>query len=582
MTIRRIKVENIKGAANLDIELQVIPNKPSLMVAPNGFGKSSITAAFLSLTPSKLKLDKDLLHKGDEKLKPRLTLEVERPDGTIEAMKADETTNTIGQNFDVHVINSRLEAKATKRNMGGFTSASASLEINEIVLIDKIPEKAEFNYSAAESRKNFGANGKILPNINKYLSSFFLVEKLLLNADVIAKFSGARIQSKTKSAIKNINHQTGTADEILNWVENNLLQELESIECLKIVAGSGLQLPNPPKNRTEAILAAYQICKLFIGDPKSFKKACTYNSYLSDKESFTKLIESFDTTWANVKPKEHKGKLSVKFPKVVHISNGQRDSLCFAALMQRAKKTLGKRDCILVIDEVFDYLDDANLTAAQYYVSNFIDDVKSKGKNIYPLIFTHLNPVYFKSYAFSNQKIYFLNKRSPVVSEHFKKLIVNREDVTIKAEIERHHLHYDPQAIDLRVQFKALGLKETWGNSNTFYSHIAAEWNKYKNNQDDYDPFAVCCFVRVEIEKQVYMKISDPQHLQKFLDAHGTKNKLNHAKSVGIEVPEVCYLLGVIYNEGLHFRNNSDNTTPIVSKLENLVIRRMIILATNG
>jgi energy-coupling factor transporter ATP-binding protein EcfA2 len=582
MTIRRIKVENIKGAASLDLDLQVIPNKPSLMVAPNGFGKSSITAAFLSLIPSKLKLDKENLHKGDEKLKPKLTIEVQMEDGTIETLEADETKNAISKSFDVYVINSRLEAKATKRNMGGFTSASASLEINEVVLIDKIPEKTAFNYSAIDSKTNFGANGKILPNIGKYLSSFVLAGQLLQNADTIAKLSGDRIQTKLQSAINQINQQVGTAEQILTWMANNVLLEFEGVECLKLVADLVSQLPEPPNSRAEAILAAYQICNLFIGDPKSFKMACAHSSYLSDKESFTQLIESFDTTWVNVKPREHKGKLSVQFPKAFHISNGQRDSLCFAALMQRAKKTIGKKDCILVIDEVFDYLDDANLTAVQYYVSTLIDDIKSKGKKIYPLIFTHLNPAYFKNYAFSSQKIYFLNKRPPSVSEHFRKLIVKREDATIKAGIERHHLHYDPQATDLQAQFKALGLKETWGCSNSFYSHIAAEWDKYKKNQDDYDPFAICCFVRVEIEKQIYTKINEPQHQQQFIDTHGTKNKLNYAKNIGVQVPEVCYLLGVIYNEGMHYRNNSDNSTPIVSKLENLVIRRMIVLAING
>lgn len=552
------------------------------MVAPNGFGKSSITAAFASLTPSKLKLDKDFFHKGDENLKPRLTLEIEKADGSVAVLTADESGNTISSTIDVFVINSRLEAKATKRNMGGFTSASASLHINEIILIDKIPDRVKFAYSSASARREFGINGKILPNIDGLLSAPLLTNELWLQGDLISKFSGVRIQAKLEEVLKSINAQTGSAAEILMWIECNLLNDLESIDCLKIVADSVSQVVNPPKSRAEALLAAYQICKLFSDDQKSFKSACAYNSYLYDKETFTDLIGSFDTTWANVKPKESNGKLVVQFPRALHISNGQRDSLCFAALIQRAKKKLGRRDCILVVDEVFDYLDDANLTAAQYYVSNFIEEIKGSGRRIYPLIFTHLNPLYFKNYAFSNQKVYFLDKRPPAVNEHFRKFITNREQPNIKAGVERHHLHFHPHAIDLRAEFKALGIKETWGKSEMFHAHVNSEWEKYKNNQNDYDPFAICCFVRVQIEKQIYLKINDPAQQTEFLDEHGTKHKLNYAKKIGIEVPEVCYLLGVIYNDGLHYKSNSDNTTSIVSKLENLVIRKMVFQATNS
>jgi hypothetical protein len=581
MTITTIKVENVKGAVNRKIDLRILANRPSLMVAPNGFGKSSITAAFASLSPSKLKLEKEHFHKGEESHRPKLTLTLERTDGSTDTLVADENRNTISQSIDVFVINSRLEAKATKRNMGGFTSASASLEINAVVLIDKIPNRAKFNYSAATNRKQFGANGKVLPNIEALLSNPLLTNELWLQTDSIAKFAGVRNQLKLTDTVKKINGQAGSVEDIQKWAEVNLLADLEKIDCLRIVADIVTQVTVAPKSRIEAFLAAYQICKLHENDLKSFKDACAYNAYLCDKESFTELVESFDTTWVNVKPKESKGKLIVEFPKAFYISNGQRDSLCFAALMLRAKKKLGKRDCILIIDEVFDYLDDANLTAAQYYVSNFIDEIKGAGHRIYPLIFTHLNPFYFKNYAFSDQKIYFLDKRPPSVNEHFRKFIVNREDASIKAGVEKNHLHFYPTEIDLQAEFKALGLKETWGKSEVFHAHIRAEWGKYKGSQIDYDPFAICCFVRVQIEKQIYMQLNDPQQQQEFLDTHGTKKKLKYAKGVGINVPEVCYLLGVIYNDGLHFRNNADNTTSIVSKLENLVIRKMALQATN-
>jgi hypothetical protein len=55
-----------------------------------------------------------------------------------------------------------------------------------------------------------------------------------------------------------------------------------------------------------------------------------------------------------------------------------------------------------------------------------------------------------------------------------------------------------------------------------------------------------------------------------------TRKKLVYAESVGVTVPEYYYLLGVIYNDGMHWRENRDNISPIAAKLENLTIRHMI------
>lgn len=48
------------------------------------------------------------------------------------------------------------------------------------------------------------------------------------------------------------------------------------------------------------------------------------------------------------------------------------------------------------------------------------------------------------------------------------------------------------------------------------------------------------------------------------------------ANSLGINVPELYYLLGIIYNDGLHWHDDQDKTTPLMSKLQNLVIKQMI------
>ena len=80
-------------------------------------------------------------------------------------------------------------------------------------------------------------------------------------------------------------------------------------------------------------------------------------------------------------------------------------------MLFKAREKLTKPSNILIIDEVFDYLDDANLVAVQYYITKFIDEMKQEGKKIYPLILTHLDPSYFRTFAFKDLKIYYLNKQ---------------------------------------------------------------------------------------------------------------------------------------------------------------------------
>lgn len=578
MTINTIRVENVKGIKDRTFSLNIIPNKPSLLVAPNGFGKSSLAAAFAGLNSARLVLPKDKVHLGDEGLNPKLTVSVTK-DGVSEVLLADATSNTIFNRYDVHVISSRLVAKSTKRNMGKFTAASASIAIEPFVLVSRIPDKVLFSYAVASMRSIFGRNGKVLKNIKNLLSCPALTEELRRNFSVLDKMFGVRAQRKVAGILENVNRQTGTVEELLQWCGDHIADELEGVESISFVSSVLQRFCLGEQSNIDRLFNAYQICSLYCQGKDVFKDACVYRAYLSDKERFEAIISSFDTTWKNVRPVESKGKLIVEFPSASNISNGQRDSLCFAVWLQVVNSAKSRKDCILVIDEVFDYLDDANLVAVQYYISNIIKERKALGFNIYALILTHLNPMYFKNFTFKDQKIYFLSSSQPSINEHFKRLIVKRTDASISAGVDRYHLHYYPGDINLRAEFSALGLKETWGQSEVFRSHVSTEWQKYASGDDSYDPFAVCCYVRVRIEERVYLRISGQAEKEGFLNANGTTAKMDYAESVGVDVDELFYLLGVIYNEGMHIRENVNNSSPIVSKLENLTLRKMLLEA---
>ncbi|MBT7827046.1 MAG: hypothetical protein HN600_10680, partial [Bacteroidetes bacterium] len=292
-----------------------------------------------------------------------------------------------------------------------------------------------------------------------------------------------------------------------------------------------------------------------------------------EKSKYTKVFEDFNSSWQDFKPVEKDGKLIISIPKTTLISNGERDVMCFIALLKKAELSLEKENCILIIDDIFDYLDDANLIAVQYYVTQLIEKMKAKGKKLYPIILTHLNPLFFKNFTFSKQKVHFIEKKEALINPHFKKILVNRSHQTIEENVSKYHLHYHPNSINIRPAFEALNLKPTWGNSSVFDTYLNDEFEKYTINEKEYDPFAICCYIRKKVERFAYDKIIDPIFKHEFLDTHRASEKLKYAEEKGIEIPETYFLLGIIYNDGMHYKNNDD---AISGKLENLTIKKMI------
>ena len=67
--------------------------------------------------------------------------------------------------FDVCVINSPLAPKGRMLRISGRNIASASIEVPEICLVERIPEKHHLPYSHREAKQAFGPNGKVLPNV---------------------------------------------------------------------------------------------------------------------------------------------------------------------------------------------------------------------------------------------------------------------------------------------------------------------------------------------------------------------------------------------------------------------------------
>ncbi|MGP8291624.1 hypothetical protein ACT3OH_15275 [Vreelandella zhanjiangensis] len=575
--LKKIAITNIKGigdsTSNGLYEFDIPKNKPSILVAPNGFGKSSLATAFNSLKSTKIDLHKDDFHQGKDDLAPRIEISYLDDEGNIGVASANNAKNEISDTFDYFVINNQVFAKAKKNRIGGHVTASASLEIPPIVLSSSIPEKIVFNYSVNNHKTKIGKNGKILPNIHSFYQSGKFITELNNHLVYLERVSGQRVQERINLFIQRLNSQNGTRANLLEWVDQNEIQFLERINNLSNIAEVCASFDFGFTSAAENYLAAMQIAADFNENPLDFKKAIIRTIYDFGKSAYERLFDDFNSSWKEFKPKEKSGKLVVEIPKVHQVSNGQRDVMCFIALLKKAELNLTKKRSILIIDEVFDYLDDANLIAVQYYITQLVAKFKEEGKMFYPIILTHLDPAFFRNYTFSKQKVFYLESRNAKINPHLKKLLLNREKPEVKSDVSKYHLHFEPQPINIRPAFEDLGLKATWGDSSVFDQYVYSEFEKYIVDESIYDPFAVCCALRKKIEECVYYKLNSNDSKAEFLTTHKTPNKLRFAESKGVSVPESFYLLGIIYNDGMHWKNNE---AAITGKLENMILKKII------
>lgn len=576
MTIKKIEIKNIKGIEERAFELDIIANRPSLLVAPNGFGKSSFAAAFLSLLQNRLSVNEDNHHKADSDLPPELCIEYEDEVGHVYSLTADGGKNEIQQHFSWFVINNQIKAKGVGRNFGGRNVVSASIDVEPVVLVETIPTQESFGYSYTQQKRQFGTNGKVLPNITQFSDSSNFVKGIGDKLVELDRIGQVRNSQAIVDLVADINRQNGNTDQLLAWIEANKLDEFEAIEPLKQVAELILSSNLGFTERHVAYLAAIQISSLYVADKSKFKRAQKHADYMLEKKQYSQMLTAFNTSWCKIAPKEKGRKLIVEFPKAKHISNGQRDVITFIALLHRAQNKLRGKNGILIIDEVFDYLDDANLVAVQYYITKMIERYKSEGRRIYPLILTHLNPHYFKNFVFSKQKVYYLDKRDVNAKPAMITLLRNRQQPSIEQDVSKYLLHYHPGEINKRQDFEALNLKATWGEGQNFNTFISEECRKYADREEEFDPLAVCCAVRNLVEKNAYQQLPSQADRDTFINTFKTRKKLEFAESVGASTPEYFYLLGVIYNEGMHWREGQDNLSPIAAKLENSTVRSLI------
>lgn len=223
---------------------------------------------------------------------------------------------------------------------------------------------------------------------------------------------------------------------------------------------------------------------------------------------------------------------------------------CLRRNLKRGKKYL------LIIDEVFDYLDDANVIAAQYYISNLLKDEKYE---IYPIIFTHLDPKYFRNYIFkpSLLNVQYLKNVNAVGSVSMKSFITYREgldksnptEMSLYDDLSKYFFHYSPNTIDRNADIHIRpNLKITWAKDTCLKEYVLEELNKYFSAATQYDPYAVSLGIRYRIEKVMYDSFAGSNEKDEFINTHQTDKKLKYEEEHSALVPDAYYYLSAIHN----------------------------------
>lgn len=408
MTISKIAIENIRGFENVEMNVDLRSNYANILVAPNGFGKSSISTAFNCARGSKLNIDEKDKHKKKDNLESKLAIVYNG-----NRLEASATRNEISDIFDVHVIRSNVEPKAKLPKINGFTVAKPYLEIPSIDL-GPAAAKEKINFDVNTYKNSFGSNSKLVPNLAVKCDNEQLRVDLLRNISCIDKLKQKKSSDLLDQIIQASKNSAGTKTSISDNIEVLFGQAINEIPHLKSIF-EVVSKHCSGNTWLDSVILCKMLMDVDVADRNNLKKWLLYAAHSRRIDFLRSVIEDINGAWVTAEIKETKGRARMVFPDASSLSNGQRDLLYFACNLLRARELTSTRPCILLIDEVFDYLDDANIVVAQYFISRLIEDYQKEAGKIYICLLTHLDPMFFRGYALRRQHTVYLAAGSQIL-----------------------------------------------------------------------------------------------------------------------------------------------------------------------
>lgn len=229
MEITEICIKNVKGFGdpiqNIKLDNGIKSGKVNLLVAPNGWGKSSLTAAFESLKRERLDVSREHKYKQDETLDSELIL-------TIDAKKytANKTKNDLKNILIPNVIHCDTYPVAKTKNLGKYSVTNGYIGVKPIEVC-KIPKHSKLEYKVSVERITFGKNNKLLKNLESKFSNPNFIN--LFNDDIIQKcekLNGKKAQAVFSKIIDYINLKNGTEEQLRRTIENDVFGEINNNE----------------------------------------------------------------------------------------------------------------------------------------------------------------------------------------------------------------------------------------------------------------------------------------------------------------------------------------------------------------
>lgn len=598
--ISDITITNIKGFGEENNELNIIlyPNKINYIIAPNGFGKSSFATAFKCLKANKIEVPTELKFQKDDTKISNLSLKIGN-----DKYCANDRENKISKNLDCFVISCDIAPRVSTKKIGDYTTNKGYIGIEEIIANKNVYKKVEFEYQILKIRKDFGKNGKVLDNIVRIINNKEFVFLFNNNIDIFKKFNAKIRSALVNKIVDSLNLMDGTRDLIFANVDEKIFDGINNDKHYKLFKNnfSGYFID---QNELNIFLFFYQLRTLYNNESSKIKSVVNWINYSSFKEKLLEDLCLFNSSWKEIKLQEVEKKgLVIKFPRADEISNGQRDVLTFIVRLRSIISKFSKtKSNLLIIDEIFDYLDDANILVAQYYLSKII---KETTKPIYIIILSHLNPKYFRNYIFnsSNLCIQYLLDDKLKGNVNMKTFIAFRESLdksnsdseNLYKEMSSFLFHYNPNEKDLSTDIiniagnNTTNLKTSWGDSIKFREFILQELNKYFSEKNEFDPYSVCFAIRYRIEKQMYDMLYNDDDKRDFINEHGLIKKLKFIETKNMVVPDAYGIVAAITNESEHLKFDKNNNNvflekSMIYKLNHLVIKNILkeMFAYNG
>lgn len=582
-----ITCKHVKGIESLDVHCDFHPNKPNFLVAPNGSGKSSLATAFASLNSRRLNLADGDRYNGEDWDDCSLTVSFENG----ETLSASADLNEIAKVADVQVIRSGLYANMTNRRVGPRVLSQTKMSVQRCVLYDKVPRNVRLDYSIKTEREKYPSciRGK-MDNLAQEFKSYRFLNELLCCDEAFRPTKGARYDAAVKGFLNNA-PLFEVSDDDKSACEKEAVEAIASVKPL-VAIKEILDRWFPGKGDVSNYLNAIQINRFIDGKRGEIREACAYLRYCEVKRGINDMLPLLDRTRFKVRAHVEKSQLVVDFPDWDDASNGEIDVLQLCVSLFRARAKLGEKEkSLLIIDEVFDYLDDANLLVAQHFLLELMKQFKDAGKSIYVVILTHLDPSQFKSFRF---KKFHTSYISPVENGAEKgclhKILVDRRRCQIEQQhiyeaVSSHYLHFsDCQAVSEDV--RAYVAQQMIGNAP---KEPASFRNEMESRLGDYfseKPFSsseVCCGIRIAVERLCYEALTSKEAKQQYLEIKkGTEERLRYAETHGVEVPETFHLLGSIYNSCMYLSNTPGELEIVRRQLGNNIIRHMIRTSLEG